>query len=170
MNAKRAKALRAAAKYRNQTATPGTMPFPGIMPRGYRFPVVNRITKLVRVFSRIKGQPRKFIEVQRIENSGAFSRLGNFYSAEPVWKMAWYPKLDENGKPVGIVVEGQGAGEWGQAFEIMPVSKPGRLNAKQPKGIYRELKRLERKVGLANIIKGEHDWRQMSPEQQEVVA
>lgn len=149
MNAKRCKALRAAAQYRNQTATPGTMPFPGIMPRGYQFPVLSRIVKEVRVFNRTPNQPRKFVEVKRITNSGTFVRNGNFYSAEPVFMM------NKDGTP---------------AMQIMPVSKPGRLNAEQPKGLYRALKRLERKAGLSNIVKGERDWRNFSPAQQEVVA
>lgn len=149
MNAKRAKSLRAAAGYRNQTATPGTMPFPGIMPRGYQFPVLSREPKKVRVLNRVKGKPRKYIEVQRIVNSGTFARNGDRWLAEPVFMR------NKDGTP---------------AIQIMPVSKPGRLNAQQPKGIYRELKRLERLIGLANIVKGEHDWRQLSPAQQEVTA
>lgn len=149
MNAKRCKALRAAAGYRNQTATPGTMPFPGIMPHGYQFPVLSRIKKTIRVFSRARGEPRKFVEVDRIANSGTWVRNGNFYSAEPVFMMS------KDGTP---------------AFQIMPVSKPGRLNKDQPKGLYRALKKLERKAGLSNIVKGTHDWRRFSPAQQEVVA
>lgn len=153
MNSKLCKIFRGqAGGYKNQTSTPGTMPFPGVMPRGYRFPVVSRIS--------VNGRPRgcndrnKRVTVERIVNSGLFSRTGNFYSADPVWKLAWYPKLGPDGKTVDVVIEGQGEGEWGQAFEVMPVSKPGRLNKDQPKGMYRALKRLERKVGLVNIVKG----------------
>lgn len=169
MNQKRAKSLRSAAGYRNQSATPGTMPFPGISKTGRRFPVIETRTAKVKEWSRKLG---KYILVtkERIINAGTFSRTGNFYSADPVWKMQWYPKLDAEGKPVslgpeGKVIDGMGEGEWGEAFGIMPTSLPGRLNGKEPKGLYRALKRLDRKVGIDKV-----DWRGFTQQHREAVA
>ena len=134
MNAKKAKLLRKAAGYRNQTATPGTIPFPGIMPRGFMMPQPTKRTVTAKTWN---PATRKYEHAPaiRIVNSGAWSRRGKFYMAEPVYDMT----IDENGKPV-------------PKFDVMPTTKPGRLNDKQPKGLYRALKRIESKFGLHGLV------------------
>lgn len=143
------------------------MPFPGINKVGRQFPIVETHKAKVKEWSR-KLAMYIFVTKDRIVNAGTFSRVGNFYSADPVWKMQWYPKLDKDGKPLslinGEVVPGQGEGEWGQAYGIMPTSLPGRLNGKEPKGLYRALKRLDRKVGIDSV-----DWRGLTQQHREAV-
>lgn len=148
MNEKRAKALREAAQYRNQSKTPGTMPFPGIFPRGYRLPAVERRTKKVRIFNRTPGQPRKYREVTSIVHSGRIQRVGKF----------WIPI------PVVPMIQDKKTGQMIQKFEIMPVSKPGRLNEKEPKGIYRKLKRLDRKFNIKLLVENIRDMGGISAE------
>lgn len=80
MNEKTAKLLRKVAGYRNQTATPGVMDFPGIA----------RVVKA------------------------------------PVF-IGGVQKFDDEGAP---------------AYEMIPFSKPGKLRAAEPKGVYRAMKKL----------------------------
>lgn len=143
------------------------MPFPGISKKGRQFPIIETRRVKVKEWSR-KLRLYIFVDRERIVNAGTFSRTGNYYSADPVWKMQWFPKLDKEGKPIstvdGKVVDGIGEGEWGPAFAIMPTSLPARLNAKQPKGIYRALKRIDRKVGIDKV-----DWRGLTKQHREAV-
>lgn len=89
MNAKKCKELRHATQYRNQTATPGIMDFPGVA-RGVKVPIF------------VKG-------VQQ---------------------------LDSEGQP---------------AYEMQFNSKPGKLRANEPKGVYRAIKKFVRQFGYGAL-------------------
>lgn len=118
MNAKTCKALRAAAKYKNATATPTERKFPGV------------------------GKVLQFPLVKRNENghvwaSNRFVFTGRWWQHDvsPVWNVG------EDGKTT-------------PAFELVPTTKPFRIETDQPRGQYRALKRLNKRVGLANIAAG----------------
>ena len=96
MNAKKAKLLRKATGYKNQSATPGVMDFPGI-------------SKMVHV---------------------------------PVFD------IHKGGKPV-LVLNTDGTPK----TQIEALSKPGILRATEPKGVYRQMKKLASRYGAAGLLR-----------------
>lgn len=145
MNGKQAKALRRAAGYRNQAATPGVMDFPGVA-RFVKHPKfeTHEAIKTSYVFLPGGVKPTKVqTPVQRLT-------LGR--DRKPV------PLIEENpdyGKPIpgtdGLI----DAGQFRQAFDLVPNSKPGRLRTTEPKGIYRTLKKLAKRGLLSAAAKAE---------------
>lgn len=142
MNSKQAKMLRAYAEYKNQSKTPGTMPFPGVK-RFYAHPdyTMHTITKT-------SYEPCWLIEE---------GRWGWYKARRQVTKM----KLDSRGKadpiyeivPEHIDIE---TAEVTPPFvraksHPVPVTKPAVLSDKEPKGVYRGLKRIHKKWGLVNF-------------------
>lgn len=126
MNSKTAKLLRKAAGYRNQTATPGTMPFPGVA-RGYKHPVyATRTARKSSYIYHVGEWLKVFTDVTRMVHN---------HREKPVLEMEV-----RDGVP--------------QPKEaLIAVSKPGMLNPQQPKGVYRGLKRIERRVGLLRLAR-----------------
>jgi len=113
MNAKKCKALREAAGYKNASKTGSQMKFPGVA-KLLQFPLVERNPN-----GKIKTSTRKVF-------------TGRW------WQNDVYPKRDAEGK---------------MATDVVPTSKPGRHEMDTPRGKYRALKKLERTVGLDNIVK-----------------
>lgn len=144
MNDKLAKMLRHAAGYRNQSATPGTMPFPGVA-RFYRQPVAStRLTvKTCYVF-----MVDKYYKVQTKVLKLVVDRWGKAIMEMERCPPGSVPILHPiTGKEIGRNKE-----EIVRLKEtLVPASKPGRLNATQPKGIYRALKRMVRKGVLIDV-------------------
>jgi hypothetical protein len=132
MNLKKAKMLRHVAGYRNQSATPGTMPFPGVA-RMYKVPVYSK-----RTYTRRDGT-----EVTKMVLAGN----------KPVMEMDIIPpgreptEFDDDGKPTAYNTETIIRPK----YELLPVSKPGRLDSKQPKGVYRQLKKMFKRGTLQQI-------------------
>jgi hypothetical protein len=122
VNAKLAKSLRATAGYRNQSATPGTMPFPGVA-RLYTHPVY------------MTHQTRK----------SSFAKLPMIEKVTKVFTTLTRLKHNHVEKPILEVVTDPKTGLTTPKTTLVPVSKPARLNAAEPKGVYRGLKRLARK-------------------------
>lgn len=145
MNSKKAKHLRRAAGYRNQTATPGVMDFPGVA-RFVKHPKfeTHEAIKTSYVFLPGDVKPTKVqTPVQRLT-------LGR--TRQPV------PLIEENpeyGKPIqgtdGLI----DAEQFRHAFDLVPNSKPGRLRTTEPKGIYRTLKMLAKRGLLDAAAKAE---------------
>ena len=135
MNQKKAKALRRAAGYRNATATPSAIKFPGVA-RMVKFPTVATrvVTKIVKGYP---FWPRKMVELKVQALSSVFIRAGKWWQAEALQMI----KTKEDG-----TVEPQ--------FELVAFSKPARHNTETPRGIYRSLKKLERTVGLEAVAAG----------------
>lgn len=132
MNDKLAKALRGAAQYRNQSATPGTMPFPGVA-RLYRHPVY---------------ETRQALRTEYVREGGRYVK--RTYKVTRLM-------LDRLGKPVlaplviDTDVKSETFGQHVPQTALVPVTKPARLDPQQPKGVYRALKKLGVKKLLANI-------------------
>lgn len=122
MNSKTCKRLRAAAGYRNATATPSTMPFPGVA-RMYSHPVY------LTHYTRKSSYVRLPLSEKTTKVFTTLERLAHDDRERPVVKMDLDPKTGLS-KPKAALV---------------PVSMPARLNAAEPKGVYRGLKRLARK-------------------------
>jgi len=139
MNAKLAKMLRGAAQYRNQSATPGVMPFPGVarlyqhpvfetrdvVKSSYvRLPLMDKTTKVFTTVRRLvldnKGRPKQVMETQAIGTVPTFDERGV-----------------RNGTNLAPITKAK--------TDLVPVSKPARLDSQCPKGVYRGLKRLARR-------------------------
>ena len=145
MNSKKAKHLRRAAGYRNQTATPGVMDFPGVA-RFVKHPKFETHETIKTSYEFLPGddKPTKVsTPVQRLT-------LGRDH--KPV------PLIEENpeyGKPIqgtdGLI----DAEQFRHAFDLVPNSKPGRLRTNEPKGIYRTLKKLAKRGLLEAVAKAE---------------
>lgn len=132
MNLKKAKMLRGIAGYRNQTATPGTMPFPGVA-RAYRHPVY-----ATRTYKRRDGTT---VTHMVIHNGKPVLEMETFAAGKlPV-------EFDADGKPTAFNTEPVTRVK----EELVPVTKPAKLDPKCPKGVYRSLKRLHRK-GLLDSL------------------
>lgn len=130
MNDKLAKALRKAAGYRNQSATPGVCPFPGIA-RMYTHPVYST----------------------RSTKKSSYIRLPMGEKFTKVFTTVTRLVLDSRGKPV-IEMGAQPDPKTGAIVpktNLVPVVKPARLEQQSPKGMYRALKRLARKKMLAGL-------------------
>lgn len=145
MNGKQAKALRRAAGYRNQTATPGVMDFPGVA-RFVKHPKFEMHTAIKTSYVFLPGgvKPTKVqTPVQRLT-------LGR--DRKPV---ALIEENPEYGKPIqgtdGLI----DAEQFRHAFDLVPNSKPGRLRTTEPKGIYRTLKKLAKRGLLDAAAKAE---------------
>lgn len=145
MNGKQAKALRRAAGYRNQAATPGVMDFPGVA-RFVKHPKfeTHEAIKTSYVFLPGGVKPTKIsTPVQRLT-------LGR--NRQPI------PLIEENpdyGKPLPGTDGLLDAEQFRQAFDLVPNSKPGRLRTNEPKGIYRMLKKLAKRGLLSAAAKAE---------------
>jgi hypothetical protein len=122
MNAKLAKSLRATAGYRNMSATPATMPFPGVA-RIYTHPVYQT----------------------RLTKKSSYAKLPMNETVTKVFTTLRRLKHNHLEKPVLEVVTDPKTGLPTTKTALVPVSKPARLNAAEPKGVYRGLKRLARK-------------------------
>jgi len=145
MNGKKAKALRQAAGYRNQTATPGAMDFPGVA-RFVKHPrfETHEAVKTSYVFLPGDTKPTK------IETKVRKLALGP--GRQPIMVMEANPNY---GKPVEGMPGLIDAEQFTPAFDLVPNSKPGRLRATEPKGIYRALKKLARRGLLGAAAKAE---------------
>lgn len=153
MNDKKAKALRREAKYRNQTATPGTMPFPGVA-RFYAHPTylmhtvikthygwatipehidveTGVVTPEHRVFKKISRPVTKV----KLNARGKAQELLEYVPEH--WDIETFEMTREHMRP---------------KTSMVPVTKPALLNDKEPKGVYRGLKRIEKRWGLANFM------------------
>ena len=126
MNAKLAKTLRAAAGYKNQSSTPGTMPFPGISRKMVRHPVyLSHVVERSEYVPAGGGRWKKILrKVKRMVHS-SFEK--------PTLKMVSDVNVPGGFRPDEMLV---------------PVTNPGRLDERQPKGIYRALKSLAKRGTL----------------------
>lgn len=127
MNDKLAKMLRGHAQYRNQSKTPAAMPFPGVA-RLYTHPVyqTREVVKSAYAILPLLAKPTK-----------VFTTVRRFV-------------LDQRGRPIPEMTD-----EKTPKTELVPVSKPARLDPASAKGKYRALKRLARKrllMGLGAAI------------------
>lgn len=149
MNDKKAKMLRAAAKY-DPSAPQPKMPFPGVA-RAYKHPVyatrLTTKTSYVRLpmdskTTKVRTQVRRMVTDNR---------------EKPVLEMETHQPgtlptaFGPDGKPTAfnkhVVVRPK--------EQLVPVSKPGRHAPRSPKGVYRGLKRLAKKgllTGLGTAI------------------
>lgn len=117
MNAKRAKAIRAAVGYKNQTKTPSPLPFPGVR-RLVNFPLVQR------------NESGNVRHVNRKVKHGRF----------------WVFDVEFQHKPDGTL-----------ATDLTPFLKTARHPEDTPRGVYRRIKKLDRKVGGIEKV----DWTQV---------
>lgn len=145
MNGKQAKALRRAAGYRNQAATPGVMDFPGVA-RFVKHPKfeTHEAIKTSYVFLPGEAKPTKVqTPVQRLT-------LGRDH--KPV-------ALIEENPDYGKIIPGTegliDAEQFRPAFDLVPNSKPGRLRTNEPKSVYRMLKKLAKRGLLSAAAKAE---------------
>lgn len=139
LNAKTAKEMRRASKYRNQSATPSHPEFPGVA-RLYSAPVYATRAKVETSYEKRGGE---MVKVYRNKTSMVMVHFRHRRS-EPQLVMDWqiYPKDHPK------------AGErfWGPKLEMIPVAKAVTVTGE--KKIYRGLKRLFRK-GLLNRVYNE---------------
>lgn len=123
MNAKLAKGIRKATDYRNQTATPGLIDFPGVGKRIYQHPVMVR-NKNGRLLTRACP-----LWYARYRNTSIPSAYG------PVQDME--VKTDEHG-----ITRAE------PRIQLVPVAKPARLSTDCPKGRYRVAKKFVKRFGV----------------------
>lgn len=144
MNDKIAKNLRHAAGYRNQTRTPGVMDFPGVA-RFYRQPVVSTRQAIKTCYV---WMVHRYHKVQTKVTSIVVDRWGKGVMEMESFKPGTLPITDplDPKKVIGynteLVIRPK--------EQLVPVSKPGRLRAHEPKGIYRALKRMWRRGTLVS--------------------
>ena len=145
MNGKQAKALRRAAGYRNQTATPGLMDFPGVA-RLVKHPKYKTHPAAKTCYVTLPGDDRPTKITTDVQ------RLTLDRHRQPI------PLIEENpgyGKPVagteGLIDNEQ----FHQAFDLVPNSKPGKIRPTSSKGVYRSLKKLARRGLLGAAAKAE---------------
>lgn len=143
MNEKKAKRLRREAGYHNQSSTPGTMPFPGVK-RFYAHPSypMHAVTKT-------SYEPCWLVEE---------GRWGIYKARRQVTKV----KLNARGKAepqleyIPEHIDPETATVTAEYIRpktaMVPVTKPAVLNDREPKGIYRGLKRIEKRWGLDNFV------------------
>ena len=125
MNAKKCKELRRAAQYRNQTATPGVMDFPGIA-RMVKAPMFSKHTAIKTCYHRLPMDSevtKVFTEVTKLD-------------------------VDKHGKPVMVLEKDPTTGLIGPKYELQANSKPGKLRGTEPKGVYRAMKKFVRRFGF----------------------
>lgn len=124
MNAKKAKLLRKAAGYKNQSATPGVMDFPGIS-KMVHMPMFDTHEATKTSYIRLPLDPgftRVFTRVRRLTHG-------------------------RDGKPV-LVLNTDGTPK----TRLEALSKPGVLRADEPKGVYRAMKKLSARCGMAGLV------------------
>jgi hypothetical protein len=153
MNLKLATQLRAAAQYRNQSATPGVTPFPGIHGM-VRHPVyASRVTTKTTYERKSHG----WTKVLRRERHPVVDRWGKGVLEMQSHPVGTLPTAFEDGQPVAfnqhVVMRPK--------EHLVPVTKPVRLDPTCAKGKYRALKRLARKglllktgAAIINSLKG----------------
>jgi len=151
MNQKKAKELRHAAGYRNQSRTPGTMPFPGVA-RLYSHPVVERRQTVKTSYVKLPMES-KCTKVRTVVSSIVLDNR-----QQPVLKLVPNPgfkqpiKLkNERGEEYNGPIDHR---QHIVATNLVPVSKMARLDPKEPKGMYRALKKLDRQgllIGLGTV-------------------
>lgn len=145
MNSKKAKALRQAAGYRNQTATPGAMDFPGVA-RFVKHPRFETHEAVKTCYIQRPG------DVKHTKSETKIRKLTLGAGRQPIMAMEANPNY---GKPVEGMPGLIDAEQFTPVFDLVPNSKPGRLRATEPKGIYRALKKLARRGLLGAAAKAE---------------
>lgn len=113
MNGKRAKMLRKAAGYRNQSATPGVMDFPGVA----------RVVK-VPMFATHEATKTSY---ERLPLDTHWTKVQT-----KVRRLTH----GSDGKPM-LVLNADGTPK----YQLEALSKPGVLQKTEPKGVYRQLKK-----------------------------
>lgn len=134
MNDKLAKSLRHAAGYRQQSATPGVIPFPGVA-RLYSHPVYTTRSTKKSSYVKLPGMEK---------TTKVFTTLTRFV-------------LDGRGKPIMEMnpKPDPKTGMFLPKTELVPVAKPVRLDPQCPKGLYRALKKFAKQntlLGLGTAI------------------
>lgn len=115
MNQKKCKMLRRSAGYRNQSATPGVMDFPGVSRRFIQVPAYSKVPATKTSYEKVGG---RWVKQER-------QVMSNLHSGDkPVVMLT----------PAGVPM-----------LDMVAVSMPGRLRAAEPKGTYRALKKLASK-------------------------
>jgi hypothetical protein len=148
MNQRLSKDLRVAAEYRNQSATPGVMPFPGVA-RVYKHPVyATRITTKT-TYQRLPLADK---------TSKVFTRVRHMVVDRYGKSVLEMETLAPGTVPVSFSDDGKNTPT---AFnehtltrvkeQLVPVTKPARLDPQCAKGKYRALKRLARKGLLPTL-------------------
>jgi hypothetical protein len=135
VNSKTAKQLRRAAGYRNQTATPGLMDFPGVA-RMVKHPRFERRETVKTSYEFLPGLEKP------VKVDTPVSRLVLGPRRQPIPVVETNPDF---GKPIHGLPGVIDAQEIRQAFDLVPTTKPARLRPTEPKGVYRALKRLARR-------------------------
>ena len=124
MNAKKAKLLRKAAGYKNQSKTPGVMDFPGIS-KMVHMPVFDTHETVKTSYTKLplgSGFTKVFTAVRRLTHGS---------------KNKPTPVLNTDGTP---------------KTQLEALSKPGVLRATEPKGVYRTMKKLATRHGIVGLI------------------
>ena len=129
MNAKKAKLLRQAAAYKNQSKTPGVMDFPGIA-RAVKVPVFEKHLAHKTSYERLPLDDKFTKVITPIER---LTLRGN----KPVLVLH-AGGVDENGVSLAGTPK----------YELLPLSKPGKLRPIESKGTYRAMKKLVRRFGF----------------------
>lgn len=137
LNAKVARELRAAAQYRQQTATPSKPTFPGVA-RFYTMPVYARRSTLKSSYERKNGEMvRVFTKVSSLVVVGRKGR-------EPIPVIVMgehaHPATFTDKKGVERPHPKAGQKYMGPKLEMVPATKP--ISATGEKKVYRQLKRL----------------------------
>jgi hypothetical protein len=148
MNDKLLKVLRLAAGYRNQSATPGVLPFPGVA-RMYKHPVYATRMTTKTTYQRLP---------LATEVSKVFTRVKRMVVDRWGKAIVEMESLAPGTVPTAFSDDGKGTPT---AFnkhtiirvkeQLIPVANPARLDPQCAKGKYRALKRLARKGLLLNV-------------------
>ena len=148
----KSKMLRGVSGYRNQSATPGLIPFPGVA-RFYSHPVVSRRPAIRTSYVRLPMDDK----VTKVRTRVMSMVLGarNLPVFEMELRPVFEPTLDANGRQVydakgqpathPVLQDGQPVMRMQVKEAPVPVTKPARLDPRCPKGVYRSLKRLARR-------------------------
>lgn len=129
MNAKLAKGIRKATDYKNQSATPGVIDFPGVSKKIYQHPVMMR-NKNGRLTTR--SCP---VWYARYRNTSIPSAYG------PVQEMVVKTAVTGPDDLLGVT-------RLEPKVELVPVAKPARLSTDCPKGRYRVAKKFVKRFGV----------------------
>lgn len=145
MNAKLAKGIRKATDYRNQTATPGVIDFPGVGKKIYQHPVM-----LKRMATRTK-YVRFHPGEKTVKVATEVARF--IVQSCPVWYARYRnTSIPSAYGPVQEMVVGKDkdTGEYRMEpkVELVPVAKPARLSTDCPKGRYRVAKKFVKRFGV----------------------
>lgn len=154
------KSLRKAAGYKNEGRTPNPkMSFPGIA-RMYTHPVVSRREAVRTTYVKLPLD-LKPTKVRTKVRSLVVDRWGKGITEveqktrmRAVLNADGTPKLKPNGQPEMEPVlrkDGTLVTYYGIKEQLVPVTRPARLDPKSPKGIYRALKKLARQGVLVQM-------------------